>query len=49
MKSLTAHDPRVFWNSKEFGSNPPQLVVQTATGLQSVTQNRSHWNWMHRQ
>jgi hypothetical protein len=37
MKSLTAHDPRVFWNSKEFGSNPPQLVVQTATGLQSVT------------
>jgi endoglucanase len=37
MKSLTAHDPRVFWNSKEFGSNAPQLVVQTATGLQSVT------------
>jgi hypothetical protein len=33
MKSLTAHDPRVFWNSKEFGSNPPQLVVQTAESL----------------
>lgn len=30
MKSLAAHDPRVFWNSSEFGSNPPQLVV-TAT------------------
>lgn len=27
MKSLTAHDPRVFWNSKEAGSNLPQLVV----------------------
>ncbi|MBO9635177.1 MAG: cellulase family glycosylhydrolase [Chitinophagaceae bacterium] len=37
MKSLVAHDPRVFWNSKEFGSNPPQLVVQTSTGQQSVT------------
>ncbi|WP_127127736.1 DUF7594 domain-containing protein [Pseudoflavitalea rhizosphaerae] len=33
MKSLTAHDPRVFWNSKETGSNPPQLVVQTAESL----------------
>ncbi|QEC43938.1 DUF7594 domain-containing protein [Pseudobacter ginsenosidimutans] len=33
MKSLTAHDPRVFWNSKEAGSNPPQLVVQTAESL----------------
>jgi glucose/arabinose dehydrogenase len=38
MKSLTAHDPRVFWNSKEFGSNAPQLVVQTATGLQNKAQ-----------
>ncbi|NML21762.1 DNRLRE domain-containing protein [Pseudoflavitalea sp. G-6-1-2] len=33
MKSLTAHDPRVFWNSKEFGSNPPQLVVNTTSAL----------------
>ncbi|WP_127127740.1 cellulase family glycosylhydrolase [Pseudoflavitalea rhizosphaerae] len=38
MKSLTAHDPRVFWNSKEFGSNPPQLVVQTSTGQQAVAE-----------
>lgn len=30
MKSGAAHDPRVFWNSSEFGSNPPQLVVNTA-------------------
>ncbi|MGN6421016.1 MAG: CBM96 family carbohydrate-binding protein [Pseudobacter sp.] len=29
MKSLTAHDPRVFWNSREAGSNLPQLVVTT--------------------
>ncbi|RZS75371.1 DUF7594 domain-containing protein [Pseudobacter ginsenosidimutans] len=36
LKSLTAHDPRVFWNSKEFGSNPPRLVVQTNTGQQSL-------------
>ncbi|MDF2188176.1 PQQ-dependent sugar dehydrogenase [Paraflavitalea sp. CAU 1676] len=27
MKSLVAHDPRVFWNSSEFGSNPPLLSV----------------------
>jgi glucose/arabinose dehydrogenase len=27
MKSLQAHDPRIFWNSSEFGSNPPQLSV----------------------
>ncbi|MBO9635176.1 MAG: DNRLRE domain-containing protein, partial [Chitinophagaceae bacterium] len=40
LKSTVAHDPRVFFNSKEFGSNPPQLVVQTTTGLQSVA-NRS--------
>ena len=30
MKSLTAHDPRVFWNSKEAGSNLPQLVITAA-------------------
>lgn len=27
MKSLVAHDPRVFWNASEFGSNPPQLSI----------------------
>jgi glucose/arabinose dehydrogenase len=27
MKSEQAHDPRIFWNSSEFGSNPPQLLV----------------------
>jgi hypothetical protein len=37
MKSLTAHDPRVFWNSKEFGSNPPELVIEAAENLASKT------------
>lgn len=40
MKSLQAHDPRIFWNSSEFGSNPPQLVVtttQTPAARQSQT------------
>ncbi|AXY73420.1 T9SS C-terminal target domain-containing protein [Paraflavitalea soli] len=27
LKSMIAHDPRIFWNSSEFGSNPPQLSV----------------------
>lgn len=27
MKSLTAHDPRIFYNSSEATANPPQLVV----------------------
>ncbi|THU41213.1 DNRLRE domain-containing protein [Niastella caeni] len=27
LKSGLAHDPRIFWNSSEFGSNPPQLSV----------------------
>ena len=27
LKSELAHDPRIFWNSSEFGSNPPQLSV----------------------
>nr|WP_315824574.1 T9SS type A sorting domain-containing protein [Paraflavitalea speifideiaquila] len=35
MKSLIAHDPRVFWNSSEFGSNPPQLVVTTTQTLRT--------------
>lgn len=35
MKSGVAHDPRVFWNSKEFGSNLPQLVVETSSSLAS--------------
>ncbi len=30
MKSLQAHDPRIFWNSKEAAANPPQLEVNTA-------------------
>ncbi|NML21761.1 DNRLRE domain-containing protein [Pseudoflavitalea sp. G-6-1-2] len=29
MKSLVAHDPRIFWNSSEAGSNPPQLLIST--------------------
>ena len=33
MKSGVAHDPRVFWNSKETGNNPPQLVVETSSSL----------------
>lgn len=33
MKSAAAHDPRVFWNSKEFGSNAPQLVIETSSSL----------------
>jgi poly(beta-D-mannuronate) lyase len=37
MKSLTAHDPRVFWNSKEFGSNPPELVIEAGENLASKT------------
>jgi glucose/arabinose dehydrogenase len=27
LKSQVAHDPRVLWNSKEFGSNSPQLSI----------------------
>ena len=44
MKSLVAHDPRVFWNSKEAGSNLPQLVVTTNAPLalnSDVTGTRS--------
>jgi hypothetical protein len=33
LKSLTGHDPRIFWNSSESGSNPPQLVITTTTTL----------------
>jgi len=33
MKSLVAHDPRIFWNSSEATANRPQLVIQTATAL----------------
>jgi len=29
LKSELAHDPRIFWNASEFGSNPPQLSVIT--------------------
>ncbi len=38
-KSLTAHDPRVFWNSKEFGSNPPELLIEAAENLASKTKS----------
>lgn len=37
MKSMVAHDPRVFWNSSEFGSNPPQLSVIAGTGNAAPT------------
>jgi hypothetical protein len=33
LKSLAAADPRIFWNSSEFGSNPPQLVITTAAPI----------------
>jgi glucose/arabinose dehydrogenase len=33
LKSLASHDPRIFWNSSEFGSNPPQLVITTTAPL----------------
>ncbi|MCS3796499.1 PQQ-dependent sugar dehydrogenase [Niastella sp. OAS944] len=33
LKSLTGHDPRIFWKSAEAGSNPPQLVITTNTML----------------
>ncbi|NML21758.1 DNRLRE domain-containing protein [Pseudoflavitalea sp. G-6-1-2] len=32
LKSLVAHDPRVFWNSKEAASNPPQLAFLVSGG-----------------
>ncbi|WP_343302720.1 PQQ-dependent sugar dehydrogenase [Chitinophaga niabensis] len=32
LKSQVAHDPRIFWNSSEFGSNPPLLSVITDAG-----------------
>ncbi len=31
LKCLAAADPRILWNSSEFGSNPPQLVITTTT------------------
>ena len=33
--SGVATDPRITWNSKETGSNPPQLVITTPAALQS--------------
>ncbi|MBO9632546.1 MAG: DNRLRE domain-containing protein [Chitinophagaceae bacterium] len=39
MKSLTAHDPRIFFNSSEATANPPQLVVTvSSSGQQGQTQ-----------
>ncbi len=32
LKSQVAHDPRIFWNASEFGSNGPQLTVITQGG-----------------
>ncbi len=38
--STIATNPRITWNSKETGSNPPQLVVTTAQTLRSgIVQN----------
>ena len=34
LKSLAAHDPRIFWHASEAASNPPQLVINT---VQMVT------------
>lgn len=36
--STVATDPRIAWNSKETGSNGPQLVITTSTTLQSQRQ-----------
>ncbi|AXY73419.1 T9SS C-terminal target domain-containing protein [Paraflavitalea soli] len=36
--STVATDPRITWNSKETGSNGPQLVITTSTTLQSQRQ-----------
>ncbi|WP_343306787.1 DNRLRE domain-containing protein [Chitinophaga niabensis] len=33
LKSLQAHDPRIFFNSKEAAANPPQLEINTAAPL----------------
>ncbi|WP_276482803.1 DUF7594 domain-containing protein [Paraflavitalea pollutisoli] len=35
--SRIATSPRIAWNSKETGSNPPQLVITTAAGVQLWT------------
>ncbi|WP_423735764.1 DUF7594 domain-containing protein [Chitinophaga caseinilytica] len=32
LKSQAAHDPRIFWNASEFGSNPPLLSVIAGDG-----------------
>ncbi|RPD38275.1 DUF7594 domain-containing protein [Chitinophaga barathri] len=32
LKSQVAHDPRIFWNASEFGSNPPLLSIITDAG-----------------
>ncbi|MGX5819498.1 CBM96 family carbohydrate-binding protein [Chitinophaga lutea] len=32
LKSQVAHDPRIFWNSSEAGSNPPLLSIITDAG-----------------
>lgn len=39
LKSLTAHDPRIFWNSSEASSNPPQLLIETGAAPQLVQQS----------
>ncbi|WP_315824572.1 DUF7594 domain-containing protein [Paraflavitalea speifideaquila] len=37
--STVATDPRITWNSKETGSNAPELVITTSTALQSQRQS----------
>ncbi len=34
--SRIATDPRIGWNSKETGSNPPQLVITTSSGARTA-------------
>ncbi len=34
--SRIATDPRIAWNSKETGSNPPQLVITTSSGARTT-------------
>ncbi|OQP53515.1 CBM96 family carbohydrate-binding protein [Niastella populi] len=40
LKSQAAHEPRIFWNSSEFGSNAPRLVI-TTNGSTARTSTRA--------
>lgn len=41
LKSLTAHDPRIFWHSSEAVSNPPQLVIGAQDMVLSAQQQQA--------